>query len=132
MPEVSENRDGEPAYLAGGEPYLAIEKHALLSDRRSAALAGANGRIDWWCLPDFDGEPVFGALLDHRRGGYWHVGPDSPVLGEQEYIDDSTVVRTRWAIENAELELVDALLWPERDNNDPYPASEYCCADCAV
>jgi GH15 family glucan-1,4-alpha-glucosidase len=102
------------------EPYLAIEKHALISDRRTAAMVGANGCIDWWCLPDFDGEAVFGALLDQGRGGFWRAGFAQPILGEQEYIDDSTTVKTRWNRGYAELELVDALLWPERANNDPY------------
>jgi GH15 family glucan-1,4-alpha-glucosidase len=99
--------------------YLPIEKHAVIGDRRTAALVGANGTIDWLCLPNFDGEVVFGALLDAERGGRWRVGPLSSSLGSQSYLDETGVVRTTWSTVSWELELVDAMLWPDREQDDP-------------
>jgi GH15 family glucan-1,4-alpha-glucosidase len=104
--------------LKGG-CYLPIERHAAIGDRRSAAMIGADGRIDWWCLPNFDGSVVFGALLDAQRGGCWRLGPESGELGVQKYIDDTAVVTTSWSNEEGELELMDAMLWPDRASDHP-------------
>jgi GH15 family glucan-1,4-alpha-glucosidase len=106
-------------FQSKGGPYLPIERHAVIGDRRSAAMVGADGRIDWWCLPNFDGDVIFGALLDAQRGGGWHLGPRSGELGVQNYIDDSAVVTTSWSSAREELELVDAMLWPDRANDHP-------------
>lgn len=45
-------------------PYPAIERHGITGDRRTAALVAADGTIDWLYLPDYDGDIVFGDLLD--------------------------------------------------------------------
>ena len=55
-----------------------------------------DGTIDWWCLPAFDGDIVFGALLDAGRGGCWRLGPRDGQLGAQEYVGKSGALRTRW------------------------------------
>jgi GH15 family glucan-1,4-alpha-glucosidase len=101
------------------ERYLPIKQHAVIGDRRTAAMVGANGTIDWWCLPNFDGDVVFGALLDAERGGHWKAGPESGKIGTQEYIKNTAVVQTTWSTGDRELELVDAMLWPDRGVSDP-------------
>jgi GH15 family glucan-1,4-alpha-glucosidase len=50
-------------------PYSSIKQHELIGDRRTAALVTADGTIDWFCLPRYDGQPVLGALLNAERGG---------------------------------------------------------------
>ncbi len=70
-----------PAFVA----YPSIEHHGVVGDRRTAALVAADGTIDWWCLPDYDGIPVFGALLDADRGGHCRLGPLVPTMGHQRY-----------------------------------------------
>lgn len=55
-------------------PYPAINRHGVFRDRRTAALVAADGTIDWFCLPDYDGNVTFGCLLDAQKGGYWHLG----------------------------------------------------------
>ena len=96
-------------------PYAPIEKHGVTGDRRTAALIAADGTVDWLCLPDYDGAPLFGALLDAGRGGFWRMGPVLPSLGSQRYEPDTVLLSTRWAMEGGELELVDGQCGPERD-----------------
>jgi GH15 family glucan-1,4-alpha-glucosidase len=121
MLETPEGGQGihAPVKPSSAQQYLPIERHAVIGDRRTAAVVGADGRIAWWCLPNFDGKIVFGALLDAECGGYWQLGPEYASIGHQEYIDDTAVVCTTWSTEDWELELIDAMPWPERRENDP-------------
>ncbi len=95
-------------------PYPPIERHGVVGDRRTAALVAADGTLDWLCLPDYDGAPVFGALLDAERGGGWRLGP-AAAPGEQRYLDDSAALLTTWRTPGGELELTDAMAWPGDD-----------------
>ena len=60
------------APVAGGtrvDGYLALEDYGALGDGRSVALSGADGSIDWWCVPNLDSPPLFDRLLDPEEGG---------------------------------------------------------------
>ncbi|MGH3495381.1 MAG: trehalase-like domain-containing protein, partial [Sciscionella sp.] len=52
-----------------------IEKYALLSDLRTAALVDSEGSIDWLCLPRFDSPSIFARLLGDERHGRWQISP---------------------------------------------------------
>ncbi len=52
-----------------------IEDYALVGDLQSAALVSRDGSIDWLCLPRFDSEACFAALLGDERHGYWQIAP---------------------------------------------------------
>lgn len=94
-------------------PYPAIAQHGVIGDRRTAALIAADGTLDWLCLPDYDGQPVFGTLLDTERGGWWRLGPSEVRLGAQRYLPHTALVLTTWRAPGYELELTDAMAWPE-------------------
>ena len=53
---------------------LPIASYGLLSDCSTAALVGADGSIDWLCLPRFDSPAVFARLLD-SDAGHWSIAP---------------------------------------------------------
>ena len=92
--------------------YPPLSRLAVIGDRRTAAVISAEGSIQWLCLPDFDGVPIFGRLLDREHGGFWRLGPARPVDGRQQYIENTNVAMTRWE-GGGELELTDAMLRPE-------------------
>jgi hypothetical protein len=54
---------------------LPIQDYALIGDLHSATLVGADGSIDWLCLPQFDSEACFAALLGEDRHGHWRIAP---------------------------------------------------------
>ncbi len=93
-------------------PYAAIKHHGVIGDRRTAALVAADGSIDWFALPDYDGNIIFGALLDAQKGGYWHLGPNIRQLGAQSYLEDTTSLKTIWDLREGQLELTDFMAWP--------------------
>ena len=96
-------------------PFLPIEQHGVIGDRRTAALVAADGTIPWLCLPNYDSPPVFGALLDANGGGFWRLGPSELIAGRQSYREGTTCVSTIWDTDGGELELIDAMLWPQTE-----------------
>jgi GH15 family glucan-1,4-alpha-glucosidase len=96
-------------------PYPPIEGHGVIGDRRTAALVAADGTIDWYCVPDYDGVPVFGSLLDSRKGGFWRFGPAAPAAGTQQYLESTAVLLTRWQTPYGTLELCDFMTDAEDD-----------------
>jgi GH15 family glucan-1,4-alpha-glucosidase len=95
------------------EPYPRLAELGVVGDRRTAAVISADGIVRWFCVPDCDGLPVFGNLLDAERGGYWRLGPASAAAGHQCYVDDNNVLMTTWQSGDGELELTDAMLAPQ-------------------
>jgi hypothetical protein len=55
-----------------------IHGHGVIGDRRTGAMVAADGTINWFCVPNFDSSPLFGALLDPEDGGFCRIGPAEP------------------------------------------------------
>src|SRR5579871_149214 len=108
VPGDSMGRESMPTHV----PYAAIGRHGLIGDRHTAALVSADGTIDWFCLPDYDGDLICGALLDSKRGGFWRLGPELLTLGRQSYVPDTTTLLTAWDTTCARVELSDTMIWP--------------------
>ena len=60
------------------------------------ALVDPRGRIVWGCLPAFDGDPAFCALLSprHHEGGDFGIELEDFAHAEQAYIANTAVLRT--------------------------------------
>jgi GH15 family glucan-1,4-alpha-glucosidase len=61
-----------------------------------SALVDRYARIVWCCLPRFDGDPVFNALVDpSEQAGVWSIEIDSFSHSEQSYEPNTAILRTR-------------------------------------
>ena len=69
-----------------------LEDYALIGDCHSAALVSRQGSIDWLCLPRFDSEACFAALLGTPEHGRWELVPDVPILGTTRRYRAGTLV----------------------------------------
>ncbi|MCZ7525114.1 MAG: glycoside hydrolase family 15 protein [Acidimicrobiia bacterium] len=88
-----------------------LEDYALLGDTRTAALVGADGSVDWLCLPRFDSPACFAALLGDERHGRWLLAPAGGVLRtHQRYLDDTLVVETVFETVRGTVRVVDGML----------------------
>lgn len=90
-------RAGDPAAHARGrrrDGYLALEDYGALGDGRSVALSGADGSIDWWCVPNLDSPPLFDRLLDPEEGGRFTITPEEEFTVERRYLPNSNVLES--------------------------------------
>ena len=90
------------------DDYPLIADHGLIGDLQTSALVSTDGSIDWFCAPRFDSPSLFGALLDHEKGGHLRIRPDSAgVTTKQLYLPDTAVLITRFMTEEGVGEIVD-------------------------
>jgi GH15 family glucan-1,4-alpha-glucosidase len=101
-----------------------IEDYALIGDMQSAALVSRDGCVDWLCLPRFDSDACFAALLGDEHNGHWRICPTSvegPVSRQGEvsrqYVGDSLVLQTDWHTMSGKVRVLDFM--PPRDDIAP-------------
>src|SRR4029077_3841272 len=72
---------------------------AMIGNCAISALIDSLARIVWCCMPRFDGDPVFCALLDSKGAaglnGTMAVELEGMVRTEQSYDPGTAIVRTR-------------------------------------
>lgn len=73
-----------------------LEQYALLSDQHTGALVALDGSIDWLCLPRFDSQAVFSAILGGQDAGHWTLSVVDGEVVERRYVQDSFVLETVW------------------------------------
>lgn len=67
----------------------------LVGNGSFAALLDRRGRVVWGCLPAFDGDPTFCALLSPKReGGDYAIELEDFAESEQHYLPNTAVLRT--------------------------------------
>src|SRR5215469_7890963 len=101
-----------------------IEDYALIGDMQTAALVSREGSIDWLCVPRFDSDAVFAALLGDAQNGQWRLNPTaaegpparSPSV-ERGYQRDTLILTTRWQVAGGTVEVTDFM--PPRDAAAP-------------
>jgi GH15 family glucan-1,4-alpha-glucosidase len=107
-----------PRRSASGFIDMRIEDYALIGDLESAALVGANGSIDWMCVPRFDSPAAFAALLGDERHGRWLIAPSAEVQAvERSYRTETLVLETTFSTPDGSVRVVDFM--PRRGGGPP-------------
>jgi GH15 family glucan-1,4-alpha-glucosidase len=89
---------------------LRIEDYALIGDTQSAALVGRDGSIDWLCLPRFDSDSCFAALLGSEEHGRWLLAPAGGIRRVQRrYRPGTLVLETDFETEDGTLRVIDCM-----------------------
>src|SRR5258708_6107813 len=73
----------------------------------SCALVSRDGSIDWLCLPRFDSDACFAALLGTEENGYWQIIPEGPYKTTRRYRGNSTILETTFETETGAVTLID-------------------------
>ncbi|EST39248.1 glucoamylase [Streptomycetaceae bacterium MP113-05] len=100
-----------------------IEDYALIGDMQTAALVCRDGSVDWLCLPRFDSDAVFSALLGTEDHGFWRIGPahssgDAPPMAtRRRYRGDSLVLESEWDTDRGTVRVIDFM--PPRGTGTP-------------
>ena len=88
-----------------------IEDYAIIGDLHSAALVGADGSVDWLCLPRFDSAACFAALPGDDSNGNWRIAPAAGGrCTRRRYYDDALVLETEWETPEGIMRVVDCML----------------------
>jgi GH15 family glucan-1,4-alpha-glucosidase len=74
-----------------------LEQYGIIGNMISAALVGADGSIDWLCLPRFDSPACFAALLGAPDNGRWLIAPKDKITRTiQRYRPGTAVLETQF------------------------------------
>jgi len=93
---------------------LPIEQYAFIGDCQSGALVGRDGSIDWLCLPRFDSDACFAALLGDRENGRWLIEPQADIRQVQRrYREETLILETEFTTDSGRVTVVDFM--PLRD-----------------
>ena len=89
---------------------MRIEDYGLIGNLRTAALVGRNGSLDWLCLPRFDSDACFAALLGDERHGRWLLAPSGEVRGiTRRYRPGTLVLETEFETAEGAVRVVDCM-----------------------
>jgi GH15 family glucan-1,4-alpha-glucosidase len=86
---------------------MRLEDLGLIGNCQYSALVDRTGSVVWCCLPRFDSEPLFAAILDEEDGGRFVVGSADGTHGEQAYIDNTNVLVTTFNTESGTFRVLD-------------------------
>jgi GH15 family glucan-1,4-alpha-glucosidase len=85
-----------------------IEDYGFIGDCETGALVGRDGSIDWLCLPRFDSDACFAALLGTPDNGRWQIAPAGETRRvSRRYRGDTLVLETRFETAEGVVSLID-------------------------
>jgi GH15 family glucan-1,4-alpha-glucosidase len=85
-----------------------IADYGFIGNMLSAALVARDGSMDWLCLPRFDSEAMFAALIGTDDNGRWRIAPEGTVRKtHRNYRDGTTILETHFESDSGAVTLVD-------------------------
>jgi GH15 family glucan-1,4-alpha-glucosidase len=88
---------------------LPLGQYAAIGDGRSVAIVGADGSIDWWCVPHMDSTPFFDRLIDPSEGGRFSITPVGAFEVARAYRLDSNVLEQTFTTASGRARVTDSL-----------------------
>jgi len=93
-----------------------IEDYALIGNLLTAALVARDGSIDWLCLPRFDSDACFAALLGGAEHGRWRIGPqENDCKATRRYLPRTAIVETRFETSKGSFTVTDFMPFGDDD-----------------
>ncbi|ELZ26481.1 glycoside hydrolase 15-like protein [Halogeometricum pallidum JCM 14848] len=96
--------------------YTPLEEYGAIGNLETTALVGADGAIDWCCLPTVSSPGVFARLLD-PGGGHFSIRPTGEYESEQAYLDETAVLQTTFETDSGTVTVTDFM--PFVGESDP-------------
>ena len=94
-----------------------IESYGFIGNMVSGALVGRDGSIDWLCLPRFDSDACFAALLGTPEHGRWLIAPQAPVKRtRRRYRPGTAILETTFETAEGEASVIDFM--PRTDDEE--------------
>ena len=85
-----------------------IEDYGLIGNTITAALVALDGSIDWLCLPRFDGDACFAALLGGPNFGFWQIRPATATQRvERRYVAETAILETTFVTAEGRVTVTD-------------------------
>lgn len=85
-----------------------IADYGMIGDCEAAALVSRNGSIDWLCLPRFDSDSCFAALLGEPKDGRWQIAPCAPAeVTDRRYREGTLILETTFTNAEGSVRLTD-------------------------
>ena len=85
-----------------------IEDYGFIGNLLSCALVARDGSIDWLCLPRFDSDACFSALLGTEENGYWRIAPaDGDYRVTRRYREGTAILETTFETRDGAATLID-------------------------
>ncbi|MFO7653683.1 MAG: glycoside hydrolase family 15 protein [Candidatus Krumholzibacteriia bacterium] len=91
------------------DEFPPISDYAMIGNCRTGALVSRTGAVEWFCVPRFDGDAVFAAILDREQGGIFRVAPAGGGRVERHYRGHAPVLDTDFTTEGGVLRLTDLM-----------------------
>jgi GH15 family glucan-1,4-alpha-glucosidase len=89
---------------------MKIEDYGYIGDLQTGALVGIDGSIDWLCLPRFDSDACFAALLGTKENGRWQIAPlDAARTVRRRYREETLVLETEFETAAGAVRLIDCM-----------------------
>lgn len=99
--------------------YLSLRDYGIIGNQNTAVIVSRRGSIDWCCLPFLDSPSHFGALLDDNLGGRFQIAPDGDFHSEQQYLQRTNVLETRFETPTGRAVLTDWMPTEECGGREP-------------
>src|SRR5215467_11160847 len=91
-----------------------IEDYGIIGNTYTAALVSREGSIDWLCLPRFDSESMFAALLGEPNHGRWLISPVDPLVRVSRcYRGETGILETHFETPEGNTKIVDFMALSE-------------------